>query len=43
MSSKSKPNHAATLAELQALISGLQKQLPSGSFTLVPLSLIAAR
>jgi hypothetical protein len=35
MSSKSKPNHAATLAELQALISGLQKQLPSGSFTLV--------
>jgi hypothetical protein len=35
MSSKSKPNHAAILASLQALISGLQKQLPSGSFTLV--------
>ena len=26
---------ASTLAQLQALISGLQKQLPSGSFTLV--------
>ncbi len=28
-------NQAATLAQLQALISGLQKQLPNGSFTLV--------
>ena len=28
-------NQAETLAQLQALISGLQKQLPSGQFTLV--------
>ena len=31
----SNKTQAATLAQLQALISGLQKQLPSGSFTLV--------
>ena len=31
----SKETQAATLAQLQMLISGLQKQLPSGSFTLV--------
>jgi hypothetical protein len=32
--SMSKANQAQTLALLQALISGLQKQLPNGSFTL---------
>ncbi len=30
-----KPSKAATFAQLQALVSGLQKQLPNGSFTLV--------
>ncbi len=30
-----KTTQAATLAQLQALVSGLQKQLPNGSFTLV--------
>ncbi len=34
-STTSKATHAATLAQLQALIAGLQKQLPNGSFTLV--------
>jgi hypothetical protein len=34
-SNKSKTNQATTLAQLQALIAGLQKQLPNGSFTLV--------
>ena len=30
-----KASKAAVLAQLQALVSGLQKQLPNGSFTLV--------
>jgi hypothetical protein len=34
-SSNIKASYSATSAQLQALISGLQKQLPSGSFTLV--------
>jgi hypothetical protein len=33
-STTSKPSKAATLARLQALISGLQKRFPSGNFTL---------
>jgi hypothetical protein len=35
MLNSSNATHAQTLAQLQALISGLQKQLPNGSFTLV--------
>jgi hypothetical protein len=35
MSNSSNATQAQTLTQLQALISGLQKQLPNGSFTLV--------
>ena len=34
MSNSTKANQAQTLAQLQALVAGLQKQLPNGSFTL---------
>ncbi|MGH7297496.1 MAG: hypothetical protein ACRELB_21345, partial [Polyangiaceae bacterium] len=35
MSSTTSKSKASALAQLQALISGLQKQLPNGNFTLV--------